>query len=148
MTLVSRLSKVVTRVRTPLQRSREGLTRCLLSRVTLPLVPCFHRLHTLSQITDYSVFITHDGFYCLSKWLTRPLVTKLQSLDSLYLTSNMCPYLERNHILYKFHGNIPHFMKKIFIYIRGKGRFTVPLHTLLFKLSVSTNQFKYLYSLT
>ena len=35
-TSVSRLSKVVTRVRSPLQRSREGLALCLLSRVTPP----------------------------------------------------------------------------------------------------------------
>ena len=34
VTLVSRLSKVVTRERAPLQRSREGLARCFLSRAT------------------------------------------------------------------------------------------------------------------
>ena len=52
----------------------------------------------------------------------------------------MYPRLERIHILYKFHENIPHFIKKVFIFIRGKGKFTVPLHTQLFELSDSTNQ--------
>ena len=77
---------------------------------------------TAYSFVDYSVFITHDGVCYLSKWLTRPLVTKLQSLDSPYLTSNMCPRLERNHILYKFHGNIPHFMKKSIYVHKRQGK--------------------------
>ena len=108
------------------------------------LTPCSiitYSLVSIHCILLYRLQRVHhsDGLCCISKWLTRPLVTKLQSLDSLYLTSNMCPCLQRNHILYNFHGNIPHFIKKVFIFIIGKGKFTVSLHTQLFQLFDSTN---------